>query len=70
MSQGIADLRKFRNEGAQFYDSKISELKGLSSKLNRYNPSEQLKQMSLKLNLSASTAELLSRTMQRGEQRK
>lgn len=39
MNQEIADLKKFKNEGVRFYDDKIKEIKGLSSKLNTFKPS-------------------------------
>lgn len=38
MSQEIAGLKKFKDEGARFYDDKIKEIKGLSSKLNSFKP--------------------------------
>jgi len=56
MSQGIAELKKFRNKGGQFYENKIKEIKGLSSKLSSYRPSEQLKAIAEKLTLSQSTS--------------
>lgn len=46
MNKEINDLKKFKNESMQFYDKKIGEIKGLSSKLNQYQPMEQLKQIS------------------------
>lgn len=55
LSKEIRDLKKFKKESINFYDKKISEIKGLSSRLNTYQPMEQLKQISQKLTLSAGT---------------
>ena len=38
MTKDIADLKKFRQAGAHFYDSKIRQIKDLSSKLNSFDP--------------------------------
>ena len=46
MNREINELRKFKNESVEFYDKKISEIKGLSTKLSQYQPMEQLKQIS------------------------
>ena len=46
MNREINELRKFKNESMRFYDKKISEIKGLSTKLSQYQPMEQLKQIS------------------------
>ena len=56
MSQEIAELKKLKNEGAKFYDSKIKEIKGLSFKLSNYQPGEQLKNITQKLTLSQGTS--------------
>jgi seryl-tRNA synthetase len=46
LSKEIDGLKKFKKESIKFYDKKISEIKGLSSKLNTYKPMEQLKKIS------------------------
>lgn len=43
MNKDIADLKNYRKEGVHFYDNRIKKIKGLSSKLNTYDPGEQLK---------------------------
>lgn len=65
MSKQIDDLKKFKKESIKFYDKKISEIKGLSSKLNTYKPMEQLKKISEKLTLSPGTSELIRKTMEK-----
>lgn len=65
MSKEIDDLKKFKKESIKFYDKKISEIKGLSSKLNTYKPMEQLKKISEKLTLSPGTSELIRKTMEK-----
>jgi len=52
MNKEIQELKKFKNESMKFYDNKISEIKGLSNKLNKYKPMEQFKSISEKLSLS------------------
>ena len=47
----------------KFYDKKIDEIKGLSNKLGKYEPAEQLKQISQKLSLSEGTSKLLHKAM-------
>jgi len=56
MSQEIAELKKFKHEGAKFYESKIKEVKGLASKLGGFKQGEQLKHITEKLALSQSTS--------------
>lgn len=45
MNREIDQLKKFKEESLQFYDKKIGEIKGLSTRLGRYRPMEQLKQI-------------------------
>lgn len=51
----------------KFYDNKKSELKELSSKLGRYKPMEQLKEISSKLTLSEGTSQMIMRAMQKSQ---
>lgn len=70
MSNDIADLKKFRQAGAHFYDSKIRQIKDLSSKLNSFDPGEQLKNITQTLSLSRSTSDLIQKTILGGENKK
>jgi hypothetical protein len=38
MNQEIADIKRFKSDGVSFYDDKIKEIKGLSTKLNSFKP--------------------------------
>jgi hypothetical protein len=66
MSREIDELRKFKKESLKFYDKKIHEIKGLSSKLSKYQPEEQLRSITEKLTLSESTSRLIRQAMTRG----
>ena len=63
MSQDIKELRDFRSQANQFYDSKIKEMKALGSKLTKYAPGEQLNQITSKLKLSSETRGLLNKVV-------
>jgi hypothetical protein len=39
LSKEIDELKKFKQESMQFYDQKINQIRGLSSRLNSYKPS-------------------------------
>jgi hypothetical protein len=68
MSQDIQELRQFRNESNKFYENKIKEVRALGTRLSQYAPAQQLSQISEKLNLSPSTASLLKKVVNRGNQ--
>jgi hypothetical protein len=65
MEREIKELKEFKNRSTEFYDNKISEIKKLSTKLNTYKPMDQLNQINSKLNISANTANLLKKIMQK-----
>ena len=65
MSREISELKRFKKDSLTFYDKKIGEIKGLSTKLDQYQPTQQLKQISEKLCLSANTSELIRKAMEK-----
>lgn len=56
-------MKKFKDNSIKFYDKKIDEVKGLSNKLGRYRPMEQLEQITQKLSLSLNTSQLIKGVM-------
>jgi hypothetical protein len=61
LAHEIDELKKFKKESTKFYDNKISQIKNLSVKLNQYRPTDQLDMINQKLNISANTANLLKK---------
>lgn len=61
MLKEIQELKEFKNKSTEFYDNKISEIKNLSVKINKYKPIDHLKQINSKLNISSNTANLLKK---------
>ena len=63
MTKEISELKKFEDNSIKFYDKKIDEIKGLSNKLGKYRPMEQLEHITQKLSLSENTSQLIRSAM-------
>jgi hypothetical protein len=68
LSREISELKKFKDESTKFYDSKISEIRNLSSKLNKYRPMDQINQITNKLTLSNNTTQLIRKALTKKSQ--